>query len=66
MQREKETNFLFMKEMHSSEILFSENDHFKIHRCSEGCQCIVLVRGTGQLPLGLPYTISLQHQSNLS
>jgi len=33
------------------------------HRCSEGCQCSVVVRWTGQLPFGLPYAISLQYQS---
>jgi len=33
------------------------------HRCSEGCQCIVVVRWTVHLPLGLPYAISLQCQS---
>ena len=30
---------------------------------AEGCQCIVVVRWTGQLPFGLPYRISLQYQS---
>ena len=33
------------------------------HRCSEVCLCIVVVRWTGQLPLGVPYVISLQYQS---
>ena len=33
------------------------------HRCSEGCQGIAVVRWTGQLPLGLPYAISLHYQS---
>ena len=36
------------------------------HRCSEGYQCIVVVRGTGQKPLTLPYASSLQYQNNLS
>ena len=26
-----------------------------LHRCSEGCQCIVVVRWTGMLPIELPY-----------
>ena len=30
-----------------------------LYRCSEGCQCIVVVRWTVQLPIGLPFTISL-------
>ena len=31
-----------------------------LHRCSEGCQCIVVVREIGQKPLSLPYASSLQ------
>jgi len=31
---------------------------------TESCQCIVVVRWTGQLPLGLPYPITLQYKSN--
>ena len=29
----------------------------------DGCQCVVVVRGSGQLLLGLPYPISLPYQS---
>ena len=33
------------------------------HRCSEDCQCIVVVRGTEQLPMELPYAIRLPYLS---
>ena len=33
---------------------------------AKGFQCIVAVRWTGQLPLGLPYAISLQYQKQTS
>ena len=32
----------------------------------ESCQCNMVVRWTGQLPLGLPYAISLQYQKQTS
>ena len=40
------------------------------HRCSEGCQCVVVARWTGQLPFRLPYAICLNepliHYQHLS
>jgi len=36
------------------------NAYLYLHRCSEGCQCNVVVRGIGQELLMLPYASSLQ------
>ena len=32
------------------------------HRCFEGCQCVVVARWTGQLPIRFSYAVSLQYQ----
>ena len=44
--------------------------HFKVrwfpHRGSEGCQCVVVVRWTGQLPFKLLYAISISYLKHTS
>ena len=54
------------KQAHGSSLLQLWNAFVMTsHKCCESCQCIVVARGTGQLPFGLLYPISFQYQSKL-